>query len=58
VHLISPESAVQLRELVDGVERQCPSLDTITRGVTITGTVEINDPLECIGVGSYLAQCG
>ena len=58
VHMKSPASAEKLKELVDVVERQCPLLDTITRGFKVTGKVNINDQLEYTGAGSYLAQRG
>ena len=45
-----------LKELIDVVERQCPLLDTLTRGVKVTGKVNINDRVEYVGAGSYLAQ--
>jgi uncharacterized OsmC-like protein len=56
VHLKSPASDEQLKELVDIVERQCPLLDTLTREVKVTGKVNINDQLEYVGAGSYLEQ--
>ena len=56
VHLKSPASDEQLKELIDIVERQCPLLDTLTREVKVTGKVNINDRLEYVGAGSYLAQ--
>jgi uncharacterized OsmC-like protein len=58
VHLKSPASDEALKELIDIVERQCPLLDTLTRGVKVTGKVNINDRVEYIGAGSYLAQRG
>ena len=58
VHLKSPASDEALKELVDVVERQCPLLDTITREVKVTGQVRINDNLDYVGAGSYLAQQG
>ena len=56
VHLKSPASDEQLKELVDIVERQCPLLDTLTREVKVSGKVKINDHLEYVGAGSYLEQ--
>jgi uncharacterized OsmC-like protein len=56
VHLKSPASDEQLKELVDIVERQCPLLDTLTREVKVTGKVKINEHLEYVGAGSYLEQ--
>jgi uncharacterized OsmC-like protein len=56
VHLKSPASDEQLKELIDIVERQCPLLDTLTREVKVTGKVNINDRLEYVGAGSYLEQ--
>jgi uncharacterized OsmC-like protein len=56
VHLKSPASDEALKELIDVVERQCPLLDTLTRGVKVTGKVNINDRVEYVGAGSYLDQ--
>jgi len=58
VHLKSPASEEQLKELIDVVERQCPLLDTLTREIKVTGKVNINDQVEYVGAGSYLAQRG
>ena len=58
VHLKSPATDEQLKELIDVVERQCPLLDTLTREITVTGKVNINDRIEYVGAGSYLAQQG
>ena len=58
VHLKSPASDEQLKELIDIVERQCPLLDTLTRNVQVTGKVNINDRIEYVGAGSYLEQRG
>jgi len=56
VHLKSPASDEELKNLIDVVERQCPLLDTLTRDVKVTGKVNINDRVEYVGAGSYLAQ--
>jgi len=58
VHLKSPASDEELKHLIDVVERQCPLLDTLTRDVKVTGKVNINDRMEYVGAGSYLAQRG
>ncbi len=58
VQLKSPASDEALKELIDVVERQCPLLDTLTRGIKVTGKVSINDRLDYVGAGSYLAQRG
>ena len=58
VHLKSPASDEALKELVDVVERQCPLLDTLTRDIKVTGKVNINDKVDYVGAGSYLAQRG
>ncbi len=58
VHLKSPASDEEIKNLVDVVERQCPLLDTLTRGIKVNGKVNINDQLEYVGAGSYLDQRG
>lgn len=58
MYLQSSTSDEALKELIDVVERQCPLLDTLTRGVKVTGKVNINDRAEYVGAGSYLAQHG
>ena len=44
------------KRLVDTVENQCPLLDTLTRGVKVTGKVKFNDSVEYVGAGSFLDQ--
>lgn len=56
VHLKSPASDEELKQLIDVVERQCPLLDTLTRDIKVSGKVNINDRVEYVGAGSYLAQ--
>ncbi|MFV2033115.1 MAG: OsmC family protein [Gammaproteobacteria bacterium] len=56
VRLKSPASDEKLKELIDVVERQCPLLDTLTRDIKVTGKVNINDRVDYVGAGSYLAQ--
>jgi putative redox protein len=58
VQLKSPASDEELKKLVDMVERQCPLLDTLTRGIEVTGKVNINNRVEYVGAGSYLDQRG
>jgi putative redox protein len=58
VHLKSPASDEALKNLIDVVERQCPLLDILTRGIKVSGKVNINDRVEYVGAGSYLAQRG
>jgi uncharacterized OsmC-like protein len=56
VHLKSPAPDEELKKLIDMVERQCPLLDTLTRGIEVNGKVNINDRVEYVGAGSYLEQ--
>ena len=54
----SPASDEELKNVVDVVERQCPLLDTLTRGIEVKGKININDRVEYVGAGSYLDQRG
>jgi putative redox protein len=56
VKIKSSASIEDLKRLADVVENQCPLLDTITRGVKVTGKVNFNDSVDYVAAGSYIDQ--
>lgn len=56
VKIKSSAPIADLKRLADVVENQCPILDTITRGVRVTGKVNFNGSVDYVAAGSYIDQ--